>query len=590
VLSRLSGLLVCLVLLGLALPVVALTTADEQVSQLSSDLRVRVLAGRELELEVLTRSGDDYDTVARRVAGGEMAVEAIAAWNRGKSVAPGRWVSVPLELLSDGYRRLALLNLFPGDFRDGDDWVHLARAGVLPTYDEGLWQVAEWFTGNGSNFQELMRINGLSSPEVRIGQSIRIPAELLHPAFRNGRHSVDGTLEFGSDSRGPYAGYRLRSGEALYSAVVVRFTGRTEAEDVITLAEMIKERSAIHDLRDIPVGFLIKIPLDLLEPQFLPPNHPRRLEAEAAREELARELARAPVGETRGGLEGVLVIVDPGHGGRDLGTMNNGIWEHDYVYDVACRLRKKLERETAATVIMTLIDEQTGCEPSTTDKLDANQQGTVQTDPPFLAAREGEARIGVNLRWYLANSVYRRETGRGRDANRIVFISLHADSRHPSLSGVMVYVPGADYRTRTYGHTSAQYKKYKEVREKPTVSFSKKQRVRSEAVSRKLAAAIVESFEQHDLPIQPHQPVRHRIIRGKARYVPAVLRGNAVPTKVLVEMVNLSHPGDAALLASGRQRNALAASLLDALYLHFGESPSWTAADGSSAKRPPERM
>jgi N-acetylmuramoyl-L-alanine amidase len=574
-----------LVASGLTAPAWGLTSADEQVSQLSSDLRVRVLAGREIELEVLTRSGDDYAIVARRVAGGEFAAEAITAWNRGKSVAPGRWVGVPLELLSDSHRRLVLLNLFPGDHRDGDAWIHVARAGVLPTYDEGLWQVAEWFTGRGSSFQELMRINGLSSPELRIGQPVRIPAGLLHPAFRNGQQSEDGALEYGSDARGPYAGYRLRAGEALYSAVVVRFTGRTEAEDVITLAEMIRERSDIFDLRDIPVGFLVKIPLDLIEPQFLPRNHPRRLQADAAREELARELARAPVSDTRGGLEGVLVILDPGHGGRDLGTMNNGIWEHDYVYDVSCRLREKLERETSATVIMTLIDEKTGCVPSTTDKLVANQQGTVQSNPPFLAVREGEARIGVNLRWYLANSIYRREVKRGRDPDRIVFVSLHADSRHPSLSGVMVYVPGAEYRTRTYGHTSAQYKKYKEVREKPTVRFSKKQRVRSEAVSRKLAAAVVKSFEQHDLPVQPHQPVRHRIIRGNARYVPAVLRGNAVPNKILVEMVNLSHPGDAALLASAQQRNALARGMLDALFLYFGEPPSWSMARTGASDR-----
>ena len=48
-------------------------------------------------------------------------------------------------------------------------------------------------------------------------------------------------------------------------------------------------------------------------------------------------------------LQGVLVVIDPGHGGRDLGTMNNGIWEHDYVYDVACRLKRLLERYEIAS-------------------------------------------------------------------------------------------------------------------------------------------------------------------------------------------------------------------------------------------------
>ena len=87
---------------------------------------------------------------------------------------------------------------------------------------------------------------------------------------------------YGSDDRGPYAGYRLRPGEALYSAVVVRFTGRTKAEDVVGLAETLAERSDIPDLTDIPVGYMVKIPFDYLEPEFLPAQHPKRLEAEAA--------------------------------------------------------------------------------------------------------------------------------------------------------------------------------------------------------------------------------------------------------------------------------------------------------------------
>ncbi len=111
------------------------------------------------------------------------------------------------------------------------------------------------------------------------------------------------------------------------------------------------------------------------------------------------------------------------------------------------------------------------------------------------------------------------------------------------------------------------------MREQPYVSFSRKQRVRSEAVSRKLAESIVSSFREADLPIQPHQPVRNRIIRGKKRFVPAVIRSNAVPNKVLVEMVNLANGDDADLLASARERQRLADALLRSLYHYFGERP-----------------
>jgi N-acetylmuramoyl-L-alanine amidase len=337
------------------------------------------------------------------------------------------------------------------------------------------------------------------------------------------------------------------------------------------LAELLRRRSGIRDLHDIPVNYLIKIPLDFLEPQYLPAGHPRRIEAEAARRELEQSLASRPVDKSSRGLRNVVIIIDPGHGGRDLGTMNNGVWEHDYVYDVACRLRRKIEQETAAQVRMTLTDLETGCEPSKSDKLVANHQGTILTTPPFLARENGEARIGVNLRWYLANSIYREALANGIDRDRVIFLSLHADSRHPSLRGVMVYVPGAAYRGRTYGSTSKTYRKYKEVREKPQVRYSKKERVRSEAVSTKYADAVVKAFRQQKLPVQPYQPVRNRIIRGKSVWVPAVLRGNAVPNKVLVEMVNLSNREDAALLAAARHRDRLAEALLRSLLDYYGE-------------------
>jgi N-acetylmuramoyl-L-alanine amidase len=577
---RVTGPLLVATLVALVLPTLppvswtrpaqAADEAPPDVLPLNSDMRVRVRRGRDIELEVRAAKGDSYAAIARRVAGGLEATEAISAWNGDRPVEIGDWIRVPLALLTDDYRALALVTLFPGDRRDGEDWIHVARSGAIPTYDAGLWQVAEWFTGDGDAFDELMNANSLDSPELRSGQAVRVPGSLLHASFRGATVSADGSLEYGSDEKGPYAAYHLKRNEALYSAVVVRYTGRTKASDVVTIAELIKERSGIRDHRDIPVGFKIKIPLDLLEPEFLPPGHPRRLEAEAARREVEAEMARLPDQASRRGLEGVVVVLDPGHGGRDLGTMNNGIWEHDYVYDVTCRLKQRLETQTAAKVYLTLLDEKTGCTPSRTDKLTANRQGTIQTTPPFLAKENGEAKVGVNLRWYLTNSYFRKEVAAGVDPDKVVFLSIHADSRHPSLAGVMVYVPGAAYIGKTHGFKSRTYGKYAEVKEKQFVSFSKKERVRSEAVSLTFAGDIVEAFREQGLPIQPYQPVRNRIIRGRSIFVPAVLRGNAVPNKVLVEMVNLSNHQDAALLARAKDRERLAEALYQALIGYYG--------------------
>jgi N-acetylmuramoyl-L-alanine amidase len=558
---RAAALLLGLALLPLrAAPVEA---GAGETLQLSSDLRVAVRNGREVELEVLGGKGEDFVSIAERTTGSDTYARTIRALNDTRVVAD-RWIRVPLGLLTRELRSLVMRNLFPLDGRHNDEWIHVAHSGRLTIYDEGLWQVAVWFTGRGEDFSELMRINGLSSPELRDGQRVRIPAALIHPAFRARMRSTDGALEYDTDPDGPFAAYRLEPGEALYSAVVMRFTGRTGADDVREVALRLLERSHIRDARDIPVGYEVKIPLDLLEPDFLPRGHPRRREADERRAALERELQREPLRGTGGGLKGVLIVLDPGHGGRDLGTMNNGIWEHDYVYDVTCRLKKMLATETAARVVLTLEDRETGCVPSVGDKLVANHQGTVLTHPVFLAKEEGEAKIGVNLRWYLANSVYRKALKEGTKSDRVVFISLHADSRHPGVRAAMVYVPGEEYRTRTYGSTSATYRRYEEVREQPTVRFSKKERVRSEAVSHKSADAIVDSMRDTGLPIQPYQPVRNRIIRGKQRWVPAVLRGNEIPTKVLVEMLNLSNREDARLLGSAQL----------ALFRHFGETPA----------------
>ncbi len=543
----------------------ALAAPSGEVLTLGREMRVRLASGRDLFLEAKPWPGEDIAVLAGRLG--------VPPEFRAELTDDG-FCRVPLGVLGPEARSLVLRNVFPDDRADGADWLHVARKSALPIYDEGLWQVAAWFTGDGARFVDLLRTNGLTSPELAPGQVVRIPGGLLDPAFRSAPSSDDGTLVYGTDERGEFAGYRLRLGEALYSAVVLRYTGRTAQDDVETLARSIAARSGIRDLTDIPVGWLVKIPLDAIEPEFLPTSNERRKNLEQRKAAMERELAARPPKETRRGLKGVVVILDPGHGGMDPGTMNHGVWEHDYVFDVASRLKRELETRTGAKVYLTIDDPATGAVPSIGDALKSNRGRTVLTTPPFVAEENGETSVAVNLRWYLANSLYRRLIKSGTDPDRIVFVSLHADARHPSLRGAMVYVPGATYRVGTQGYSSSAYLRFKEVREQPRVSFPKRDRVRSEAVSRKLAAAIVKEMKKGALPVQPFQPIRERVIRGRGTWLPAVLRGNAVPTKVLVEMVNLNNPDDAALLSRAADRDRLAKALAAALGDHFGPRPS----------------
>jgi N-acetylmuramoyl-L-alanine amidase len=556
--------LLAAIALGLAFPAVA-----GDALELNSEARVRVVQGRDVVLEVRAREGDDWSALARRWTG---TVESRAVLERvagAGPLVPDRFVPVPIDLLDDAWRSIVLSSLFPRDRFEGETFVHVARAGILPTYDEGLWQVALWFTGSGEKYRDLQKANGFASPELAVGQLVRIPVASLRPGLRPATRSDDGTLEYGRDARGDFATYRLKPREALWSAVVLRYTGRTAPEDVEAVAKELAQRSGIRDLTDIPVGFPVRIPLDLLEPEFLPKGHPRRALAEAERAEAEAELRVSPPAPPKpGGLEGAVVILDPGHGGRDSGTRNHGVVEHDAVYDVALRLKRRLERETGARVVLTL-DDPAKDKPAQGDTLPRNTGASVATSPRFTPGEDGESSTGVHLRWYLANSIYRRALQDGTDRDRVVFVSLHADARHPGLRGAMVYVPGARYREGRHGSSSKKMQKYREVREQPTITFTRKERLRSEAVSRRLADRIVASFREERLPVQAFQPVRERVIRGRRDWLPAVLRGNAVPSKVLIEMVNLSNPDDAALMGRAADRERLAAALSEALAAHL---------------------
>ena len=141
----------------------------------------------------------------------------------------------------------------------------------------------------------------------------------------------------------PHAVYRLQKGEALYSSVAIRFTGRVYAKDVGDVLDRIVKFNEIEDVARLPVGYPVKIPMDLLLPEYLPQDDPTRV----AREATKRESAKVAKRTRAAGLAGVHVILDAGHGGRDVGTAHDDVWESTYVYDVACRLQDASWRRRA---------------------------------------------------------------------------------------------------------------------------------------------------------------------------------------------------------------------------------------------------
>ena len=155
------------------------------------------------------------------------------------------------------------------------------------------------------------------------------------------------------------------------------------------------------------------------------------------------------------------------------------------------------------------------------DVLPLSRAHQVLTTPPYPIA---DAKVGVNLRWYLANSQYHKAVaGSAGDPKKVVFLSLHADSLHPSLRGAMIYVPSAKLTGGRSSRGGDTYLARAEVREQPAVEFPLRDRQQSEGLSREMANRTIGAFRSLGLPVHPYKPVRERIIRHRGEFVPAVL-------------------------------------------------------------------
>ncbi|PYQ60454.1 MAG: hypothetical protein DMF53_17000, partial [Acidobacteria bacterium] len=289
---RLSGRVALLSLLGMLCAAASLAAAPS-VPAIPADLatvRVPLEEGltatlsetHGINLEATPRRGEGAAALAIRLCGDAGLASRIADANGGSPVlqAGTRYV-IPFDVLSPEWQLKVAQALFPGDRGAADGWVHKVR-GLGPLRRESLWSLAVWFTGDGENFRAIREYNELHDEDVARDFSLTIPSELLRPAFRAGLPVPEKPflLQYGSDKDGEFAVYRLRPHEALYSSVVVRFTGRVFAKDVNELAARIARRSGIPDVTDIPVGYRVKIPFDYLQPEYLPEGHPKRKEYE----------------------------------------------------------------------------------------------------------------------------------------------------------------------------------------------------------------------------------------------------------------------------------------------------------------------
>jgi N-acetylmuramoyl-L-alanine amidase len=569
-------------------------------ARITPELRASLTRDYEIDVAVTPHRGDAWSRLARRVTGDGDRWKDIAAFNQAdEKLTAHRSVRVPLAMLRPELQRQILTTLFSTDVLNDAGWRHTVVGGS-GVEGESLWKIAEWYTGDGANYLAIRKANPAQKLSTRTGDVIVIPKRLLTAAFGGGaegkngsttaaevRQSTDDPIEraaadeespqaaveavavgapsltYERQAAEPYAIYRLQKGEALYSSVAIRFTGRVYASDVGDVLDRIVQFNGIADVARIPVGYPVKIPMSLLLPEYRPSDDPQRV----AREQSLRASEKLAKRTRARNLDGVHVILDAGHGGRDVGTTHGGVWESRYVYDVTCRLKRILEKRSAARVALTTKSESNGYDVDDDDELEGDNDQVVLTTPRYQL---DDATVGVNLRWYLANSIFRRAIRHSTPRQKVIFLSIHADSLHPSLRGAMAYIPGGRFVQGRYRKTEDVYLARAEVRESPVVRHSEKESLTAEGLSRELAESIIGSFERAGLKVHPFNPVRDNVVRDGGEWVPAVIRYNLVPTRILLEVCNLGNRRDRELIQSRRFRQQIAEAIYHGIVAFYG--------------------
>ncbi|MGH7451435.1 MAG: N-acetylmuramoyl-L-alanine amidase, partial [bacterium] len=355
-------------------------------------------------------------------------------------------------------------------------------------------------------------------------------------------------LVFQQNARGEReAVYRLKKGEALYSAVVVRFTGRIDADEVNNIAQKLLEYNGIPDATRIADGAPIRIPVRFLDEDILRGKIPP---APMATKPAHPERRSRPRSDLH-------VILDAGHGGNDPGTIARSWVEDEIAYDLMLRIKQGLQNH-GAKVYSTVSDRRTGDTVNGGSLLANNREEYVKVTPEYYM---DDSRIALNLRIYLIEDLYRWILRRGAAPENVMMISIHLDHLHPSVGGAMVYFPSADQRSSQFKAAGSVYRQFKESR-LGTIYFKRNESASAEETSRGFAWDLIEAFQKTNIPVHAYQPVRRYVYRRDNKWTPGIIRYSRVPTSVLLEAANLSNRDDLSRIRSASFRQRLAEAVV----------------------------
>ena len=609
---KIKSFVFCLVLFGLSgLPASSSAKSTKQSnwqsfqlqyqSSETSKMQVR-WNGKRLVVKLKPLVGEGGYSLARRVLLSNLrSLKTIRKYSKTRRLYRNRFITFPLKVINGSIRSSALKAVFFKDKAGIGYWEHRVTFAWETTS-----MIAGLFTKEGIKAGHLVRYNKMRNKGniLKKGDVIKIPWKWVSPELSLRPVSLKPPLKLKQDKSGKfYAHYQMKHGETLYSSVVIRFTGRLLNDEVNQVANKLLKLNNISDAKLIQTRQKIRIPLEWLSEEYLgsqtndvssrktsvkktnkkKTKKIKSSKAVASKKKLKRgkstqkAVAQKTKSKRKKNVHKIHVILDSGHGGRDPGASAGSrknkdiIYEDEVVYDISKRM-SKLFKKQGIIVHPTLADPNQK-QPIRYLSRSHDRDEHLLVTPRYLTRN---ARIGVNMRVYLVNHIFKQLRKKKVPSENILFISLHGDALHSSLSGAMVYYPDHRLRRGRFILSSKIYRKRKEYISKLT--YNPRDNKYSEKLSKSFGKVIINQFRK--LRLRTHRvssAVRGYLYRKGIKTLPAVLRYSKVPTSVLVEIANLNNRLDRRDLLKSKTRQQIAKAITNSVTAHFDRSSGLVA-------------
>jgi N-acetylmuramoyl-L-alanine amidase len=534
-----------------------------------SNDKMRVgLFGNSVLVQLQPRQGDGiYRFASWTMQDWKNNYRRIKKFNRNRPLQRHKYVTFPFKYLNGSIQGLALQALFSNDTSEVNGWGHRV---VFP--GETVSLIAGLYTRQDITAKMLVKYNNLPQEgrQLGVGDTVEIPWEWVREELNLRPLSVRPPLvRLKMPGTRTFAGYSIKKGESLYSAVVVRFTGRTLAKEVNEMAAELMELNKIPDATRIRIGTQLKIPMEWISEEYLVQNtlvpEPDAVEeAEKKKKETAKmpKKKRLPVH----------IILDTGHGGRDpgavFGSLKKGdrVLEDELVYDIGRRLSKSLS--SSRFIVHATVSDPNQLNP--VNKLEAKKDDdeVVLVHPQYQMK---SAKISINMRVFLVNDIYENLVNKKKiPKENIILMSIHGDALHPSLRGTTVYYPDSRLRRAEFKIRRKVYRRRREYRK--VIRFRYRNNLLSGKMSAGFGKTIISVFKSNKLPVHHSSPVRGYYYRAGKRTLPAILNYSRIPTSVLVEVANVHNLQDRRSVLDPKYRQRIADALAMSITSHFGET------------------